>query len=78
MVYIVGVKRKTLCRAKEVDTQQREKEKAMNKAYLNNMGTTLIPQGFIAFFLFFLCPAFLGISITNNLLSHTTRLVFRG
>lgn len=53
MVYIVGVKRKTLCRAKEVDTQQREKEKAMKKAYLNNMGTALISQGMIVLFLIF-------------------------
>jgi hypothetical protein len=53
MIDIVGLKRKTLCRAKEVDTQQREKEKAMKKAYLNNMGTDLIPQGLIVFFLIF-------------------------
>jgi hypothetical protein len=42
MINIAGLKRKTLCRAKEVDTQQREKEKAMKKAYLNNMGTSMI------------------------------------
>lgn len=50
MINIAGLKRKTLCRAKEVDTQQREKEKAMKKAYLNNMGTDLIPQGLIVLF----------------------------
>jgi hypothetical protein len=50
MINIVGLKRKTLCRAKEVDTQQREKEKAMKKAYFNNMGTDLNSQGFFEFF----------------------------
>jgi hypothetical protein len=53
MINIVGLKRKTLCRAKEVDTQQREKEKAMKKAYFNNMGTDLNSQGFFEFFLIF-------------------------
>jgi hypothetical protein len=50
MINIVVLKRKTLCHAKEVDAQQREKEKAMKKAYLNNMETDLIPQGLIVFF----------------------------